>query len=91
MMGIKWIPYENCGALQIRAARRGGVSMALRTPTGEVGSRARPSGSDAEYEDTYAACTFICGIDEVGRGPLAGVPVVAGATVILPVDCEILF
>ena len=32
--------------------------------------------------------TLICGIDEAGRGPLAG-PVVAGA-VILPKDCEIL-
>lgn len=42
-----------------------------------------------EYEDTYAACQAICGIDEAGRGPLAG-PVVAGA-VILPKDCEILF
>ena len=31
----------------------------------------------------------ICGIDEAGRGPLAG-PVVAGA-VILPKDCEILY
>lgn len=42
-----------------------------------------------EYEYTYAACLAICGIDEAGRGPLAG-PVVAGA-VILPKDCEILF
>jgi len=42
-----------------------------------------------EYEHTYAACTAICGVDEAGRGPLAG-PVVAGA-VILPKDCEILF
>ena len=25
-----------------------------------------------EYEDTYAACSGICGIDEAGRGPLAG-------------------
>lgn len=33
--------------------------------------------------------TYICGIDEAGRGPLAG-PVVAGA-VILPKDCEILY
>ena len=42
-----------------------------------------------EYEYTYAACTAICGIDEAGRGPLAG-PVAAGA-VILPKECEILF
>lgn len=42
-----------------------------------------------EYEDTYAACSYICGIDEAGRGPLAG-PVVAGA-VILPKDCQILY
>ena len=40
------------------------------------------------YEKEYGACRYICGIDEVGRGPLAG-PVVAGA-VILPKDCEIL-
>lgn len=42
-----------------------------------------------EYEHCYAACEWICGIDEAGRGPLAG-PVVAGA-VILPQDCEILY
>ena len=41
------------------------------------------------YEREYAACTAICGIDEVGRGPLAG-PVAAGA-VILPKDCRILY
>lgn len=42
-----------------------------------------------EYEDMYAASAPVCGIDEAGRGPLAG-PVVAGA-VILRSDCEILF
>ncbi len=42
-----------------------------------------------EYERQYGDCTYICGIDEAGRGPLAG-PVVAGA-VILPKDCEILY
>lgn len=42
-----------------------------------------------EFEERYANCEFICGIDEAGRGPLAG-PVVAGA-VILPKDCEILY
>lgn len=43
----------------------------------------------SEYERKYANYTYICGIDEVGRGPLAG-PVVAGA-VILPKDCQILY
>ena len=42
-----------------------------------------------EYERAYQAYHFICGIDEAGRGPLAG-PVVAGA-VILPKDCDILY
>ena len=41
------------------------------------------------YEREYADKGYICGIDEVGRGPLAG-PVVAAA-VILPPDCEILY
>ena len=41
------------------------------------------------YEKKYDDCGYICGIDEVGRGPLAG-PVVAGA-VILPKDCKILY
>ncbi|MCR5737820.1 MAG: ribonuclease HII [Eubacterium sp.] len=42
-----------------------------------------------EFERKYANEGYICGIDEVGRGPLAG-PVVAGA-VILPRDCDILY
>ncbi len=42
-----------------------------------------------EFEERFADCEFVCGIDEAGRGPLAG-PVVAGA-VILPKDCEILY
>lgn len=41
------------------------------------------------YEREYGEYGLICGIDEVGRGPLAG-PVVAGA-VILPRDCDILY
>ena len=42
-----------------------------------------------EYEREYRDCQLICGVDEAGRGPLAG-PVAAGA-VILPKDCRILY
>ena len=42
-----------------------------------------------EYERKYENCRYICGIDEVGRGPLAG-PVVAAA-VILPKDADIYY
>lgn len=42
-----------------------------------------------EYERQYSHCRYICGIDEVGRGPLAG-PVVAAA-VILPENCQLLY
>lgn len=42
-----------------------------------------------KYEKEYDNFLYIAGIDEVGRGPLAG-PVVAGA-VILPKDCDILY
>lgn len=43
----------------------------------------------SSFEKKYNSCGYICGIDEVGRGPLAG-PVVAGA-VILPKDETILY
>ena len=41
------------------------------------------------YERKYKDAEMICGIDEAGRGQLAG-PVAAGA-VILPKDCDILY
>ena len=42
-----------------------------------------------EFERENAELGLLCGIDEVGRGPLAG-PVYAAA-VILPNDCNILY
>lgn len=42
-----------------------------------------------KYEKEYSEYEYICGIDEVGRGPFAG-PVIASA-VILPKDCDILY
>ena len=42
-----------------------------------------------EFEKEYDYCRYICGIDEAGRGPLAG-PVVAAA-VILDINCPILY
>lgn len=41
------------------------------------------------FENKYGQYSHICGIDEAGRGPLAG-PVVAAA-VVLPKDCCILY
>ena len=41
------------------------------------------------FEREYGSYEFICGMDEVGRGPFAG-PVTAAA-VILPKDCDILY
>lgn len=42
-----------------------------------------------KYENEFPQMAYIAGIDEVGRGPLAG-PVVTAA-VILPKDCNILY
>ena len=41
------------------------------------------------FEKQYEDAGYVCGIDEVGRGPLAG-PVYAAA-VVLPKDCKILY
>ena len=42
-----------------------------------------------KFERQNENCAFICGIDEAGRGPLAG-PVVAAA-VVLPKKCDLLY
>lgn len=72
--------------------RRAGVQSLLRKyRMQEERLRAERKRLDSmwEYERQYRDCTYICGVDEAGRGPLAG-PVVAGA-VILPKECEILY
>lgn len=64
--------------------------MALRVLKGEALEKERQRlKAMQEYEREYADFSYIAGIDEAGRGPLAG-PVVA-ACCILPKDTEILF
>lgn len=62
--------------------------------TGQAKKRLEKSMQETErlekmkiYEKQYASCQYVCGIDEAGRGPIAG-PVTACA-VILPKDCAI--
>jgi len=75
-----------------RADRRGGVVALIAKYQKKLQAleeeRARLF-EMSSYERQYAHLDYICGIDEAGRGPLAG-PVVAGA-VILPKDAEILY
>lgn len=75
-----------------RTDERSGVQKALASFDRKIAKLAQEKErvkAMRAYEDEYAMCEYICGIDEVGRGPLAG-PVVAAA-VILPKDCEILY
>lgn len=71
---------------------RGGVQKIVATAEKRMEKYAAElarTESIKKYEKEYDNYLYICGIDEVGRGPLAG-PVVAGA-VILPKDCDILY
>ncbi|MBR6451181.1 MAG: ribonuclease HII [Lachnospiraceae bacterium] len=71
---------------------RGGVQRLVKSARKQIDERiAEEERTERMYtfERQYASFSAICGIDEVGRGPLAG-PVVAGA-VILPKDHPILY
>ena len=77
---------------QFEADERAGVQTELKKAAGRIQkyeAELQRTYAISEYERKYSDYTYICGIDEVGRGPLAG-PVVAGA-VILPKDCDILY
>lgn len=78
--------------LQYEQDERAGVQAALKQAGKRIAAYEKEVARCEElkkYEKEYAFYAHICGIDEVGRGPLAG-PVVAGA-VILPKDCDILY
>ncbi|MDE7185895.1 MAG: ribonuclease HII [Lachnospiraceae bacterium] len=81
---VLFMQYEKDGRAGVRAAVEKGRKR-LSAYEKEVAR----SEALKKYEREYAVYQHICGIDEVGRGPLAG-PVVAGA-VILPKDCDILY
>ncbi|MCI9254961.1 MAG: ribonuclease HII, partial [Lachnospiraceae bacterium] len=81
---VLFMQYEADGRAGVRAAIEKGRKriLAYEKEVARIDALYR-------YEREYAAYQYICGIDEAGRGPLAG-PVVAGA-VILPKDCDILY
>lgn len=75
-----------------QADSRSGVRKLLETAQkklDQLHAEERRIESLKKYEKEYDKYLYICGVDEVGRGPLAG-PVAAGA-VILPKDCKILY
>lgn len=88
---------ENFGQIQAfvdsyKVDARGGVQKIVATAEKRLEkylAELDRTESIKKYEKQYDNYLYICGIDEVGRGPLAG-PVVAGA-VILPKDCDILY
>ncbi len=81
-----------CFIREYEGDARAGVQKLVEQARGRIEKLAaerRRTEELKKYEKEYAIYGNICGIDEVGRGPLAG-PVVAGA-VILPKDCDILY
>ncbi len=78
--------------LAYESDKRAGVQNLIKSATKRIEALEKEkqrTESLKAYEREYEAFGYVCGIDEVGRGPLAG-PVVAGA-VILPKDCSILY
>ena len=72
--------------------KRSGVQSLIKSAEKKIAlleKEKERTGQMMKYEHEYGEYVHICGIDEVGRGPLAG-PVVAGA-VILPKNCDILY
>ena len=89
---LKQIPLEELSAcmVQYESDERKGVQAILASCQKKLEKEEKEQlrlDTMLKYERSYVAYQHICGIDEAGRGPLAG-PVVAGA-VILPVDCKI--
>ena len=89
---LEQIPLEELSAcmLQYESDERKGVQAILASCQKKLEKEEKEQlrlDTMLKYERSYVAYQHICGIDEAGRGPLAG-PVVAGA-VILPVDCKI--
>ncbi|MDE6760514.1 MAG: ribonuclease HII [Lachnospiraceae bacterium] len=77
---------------QFEADKRAGVLKLLESAKRRVEAfeaEVLRTNAMKEYERKYEKCRYICGIDEVGRGPLAG-PVVAAA-VVLPKDTDIYY
>lgn len=81
---VLFMQYEQDGRAGVRAAVEKGRKRLLSYEKELARCEALK-----HYEQKYDVYQHICGIDEAGRGPLAG-PVVAGA-VILPKDCDILY
>ena len=79
---IKEYERDERGGVKALVALAGKRIDALKTERARIWELGR-------YERQYGVYAHSCGIDEVGRGPLAG-PGVAGA-VILPRDCDILY
>ncbi len=72
-----------------RKAVQGEIVKAKKRITDKYEAELTRSAKMLRFEQQYASFSCICGIDEAGRGPLAG-PVCAGA-VILPRDTKILY